>query len=429
MVSDRLTRLTYYFPWSLLVALLIALIFAIIGVLIFRRAIKKGEEEPSQTRPLPILEKYKTFFARFGYFEIGPLSQSFAYALKLMHDFIGSSQFRYQLPWIVMIGTSGAGKSTAIQSLDLDRPIGRPHFETEGGDKPLCDWWFFNHGIILDLDGKIVLDATQATSDEEQWKLFLNLLAHHRPKRPLDGVVLTIPASEITGQTMLSHDDVLIRAEYLYGKMWQMQHLTGIRVPIYVVVTKCDLLPGFDSFCKSIPTKNRRDIFGWSNDHAVDSIYDSEWIDEAFSSLNSSLYRVQEEIYADGKTTDDRDGVFLFPLTLNQLKGGVRTYTDHLFKPSGYHESFFLRGIYFIGDSHLEKSISGRESSQNLTSILNQEERKQTRNLYFVDNLFENKIFREVGLARPISRILLGTTTSIRFAKIAVAVAAIIGTL
>ncbi len=429
MISDHLTRLTYYFPWSLVIALLLALIFAIIGIVIFRKAIKKGEEEPSEKQPSPFLEKCKTYLARLGYFARDPLSQSFSYALKLMYDFIGGTQFRYQLPWIVMLGTSGAGKSTVLQSLDLDRPIGRPHFETDDGHKLLCDWWFYDHGIVLDLDGKLVLNSTQVTSDEDQWKLFLNLLTHHRPKRPLDGIVLTIPVSEIIGRTMLSHDDLLLRAEYLYGKLWNIQHLTGIRVPIYIVMTKCDLIPGFESFCKSIPMHNKRDIFGWSNNHAVDSIYATEWVDEAFNSINNFLYRAQEEIYADGKTIDNREGVFLFPLTFNQIKGGIRTYLDHLFKPSGYHESYFLRGLYFMGDSHLDPSDLSKDSSRELSLSLNQEKKKEARRLFFIDNLFESKIFREVGLARPVARILLGNTTAIRLAKIGVAIAAVLGTL
>jgi len=429
MVSDHLTRLTYFFPWSLVIALLIAVLFAVLGVILFTRAIKKGDQDSSQKETYPLLEKFQTFFARFGLFPTDPLSESFASALKILQAFIGGTQFRYQLPWIVTVGASGSGKSSVLQALDLDRPVGRPHFGGEGEDKPLCDWYFYDHGIVLDVDGKIVLNASQAISDEENWQLFLNLLAHHRPKRPLDGIFLTIPSSEVTGQTALSHDDLMVRAEYLYRKLWQMQRLTGMRVPVYIVVTKCDLVPGFQEFCQSIPPHNKRDIFGWSNDHSIDSAYATEWVDEAFSSVNDSLYRVQEEIYADGKKVDGRDGVFLFPLSFNQLKGGIRTYTDHLFKASGYHESFFLRGIYFTGDSHVEKEASKPQSSLNLPLSFRQENVPEKRNLYFISNLFENKIFREIGLARPVSRVLLGNTTAMRFAKIGVALAAIIGTL
>lgn len=429
MICDQLTRLTYFFPWSIVIALLLALIFAATGIVIFRRALRKREEYTVQEKSHPLLEKYKKFFARFGLFPTDLLSQSFSYALKIMHTFIGGAQFRYQLPWIVMFGTSGSGKSTILHSLDLDRPVGQPNFKSEAGDKPLCDWCFYDHGIVLDVDGKLVLNSSQSTSDEDNWQLFLNLLAHHRPKRPLDGVVLTIPASEISGKTALSHNDIIIRAEYLYQKLWQMQRLTGIRVPIYIVVTKCDLVPGFENFCKAIPAHNRRDIFGWSSDHSTDSTYTTEWIDEAFSTINNSLYRVQEEIYTDGKAIDGRDGVFLFPLTFNKLQSGIRVYTDHLFKPSSYHESFFLRGIYFSGDSHVENPGSKSESSLDLPLSFDQGKKKEKRNLYFISNLFENKIFREVGLARPVSRVLLGNTTGMRFAKTAVAIAAIVGTL
>ncbi|MBS0271989.1 MAG: hypothetical protein JSR85_05015 [Proteobacteria bacterium] len=430
MISERLTRLTYYFPWSLVVALLLALIFAVIGIMIFRSAIKKGEEDGSSPeKTSPLLDKLQIFAARFGYFGTTPLSQSFNYALKLMYNFIGGTQFRYKLPWIVMLGTSNSGKSAALEALNLDRPIGRPHFDTEGLLKPLCDWWFYDHGTVLDLDGKIVLSPTRASSDEDNWKLFLNLLVHHRSKRPLDGIVLTIPATELIGDGMLSHDDLMVRAEYLYGKLWQVQYLTGIRVPIYVVVTKCDTIPGFHSLCNSLPNHSRHDIFGWSNDRAVDSSYTSEWIDEAFASINASLYRIQEEIYADGKTIDGRDGVFLFPVMFNQIKGGLKTYANHLFKASGYHEAFFLRGLYFVGDSHVEKPGRVRQVASDLSLSYMHDDASRTRNIYFIDNLFENKIFREVGLARPVSRVLLGNTTAMRFAKIGVAIAAIVGTL
>jgi len=411
-------------------ALVLAIIFAVIGIAIFRGTFADKTDEwsfPSLENMFPFLVPVKLYLSRFGFFATDSLSKSFLYASQLMQSFMGGTRYRYTLPWIVMMGTSGSGKSALLDSLALDKPIGKPSFSTDETQPSLLNWWFYNHGIVLDLNGKLVVDSSQMTSDESQWKLFLNLLANYRPKRALDGVVLTIPASELIGATALSHNAIMERAEYLYGKLWLMQRITGIRIPIYIVVTKCDLVPGFESFCKSLPTHNKRDVFGWSNDHAIESAYDPEWVEEAFSSINQSLYRTQQEIYADATIIDGRDGVFLFPLTLNQLKGRLKTYLNHIFKISGYHEAFFLRGLYFVGDSHFTPSQEGKE--EKIASLsAKQSVKVDSKNIYFGDDLFESKIFREIGLARPISKLLLGNTTAIRFIKIGVAIAVILGT-
>lgn len=431
MSSEPLTRISYYFPWSLLLALVLAIIFAAIGVAIFRGSFADKTDDdslPSIETMFPFLEPVKLYLARFGFFATDSLSKSFLYASQLMQSFMGGTQFRYTLPWVVMMGTSSSGKSSLLESLSLDRPIGKPSFATDKELHPSLDWWFYDHGIVLDLNGNLVIDSNQITSDERQWRLFLNLLANYRPKRALDGVVLTIPATELVGTTALSHNTIMERAEHLYGKLWLMQHITGIRVPVYIVVTKCDLVPGFESLCKSLPTHNKRDIFGWSNDHAIESAYDPCWVEEAFSTINQSLYRTQQEIYADAKAIDGRDGVFLFPLTLNHLKGRLKTYLNHIFKDSGYHESFFLRGLYFVGDSHFTPPQKGNVEKIAALSV-KQNVTADSKRIYFGNDLFEGKIFREIGLARPISKLLLGNTTAIRFIKIGVAIAAILGTI
>ncbi len=429
MSSDQATQLSFYFPWSLVVALLLALVFAFIGIVIFRSSFtQKEESHRSLEETFPFITSVKLYLARFGYFAIDPLNKSFLYATKLMQSFMGGTQFRYHLPWILMFGASDAGKSTLLENLNLDKPIGTPDFTTDEDSHPGLNWWFYDHGIVLDLEGDYVIKENQPASDEKQWKLFSNLLANYRPKRALDGIVLTLPASEFLDAQALSHNDIIARAEYLYGKLWQLQHITGIRLPIYIVITKCDLIPGFKSFCKSLPSQSKRDMFGWSNDHALDSAYDSAWIEEAFSTINQSLYRTQQEIYADGKTIDGRDGVFLFPITLNRLKGRLKTYTDHIFKVSGYHEAFFLRGLYFVGDSHFTPSNETPAKDTAATSH-KQDVKTDSSNIYFADDLFEMKIFREVGVARPISKLLLGNTTVIRFIKIGVAISAILGTI
>src|SRR5437867_1769492 len=100
MISAYLPGLTSFFPWNYIITLFLAFTIAVIGIAIFRHATTKGEEESSLPEPHPILEKWKIFFAQFGFFPTNSFSKSFIYALNIMHSFIGGKQFRYQLPWI-----------------------------------------------------------------------------------------------------------------------------------------------------------------------------------------------------------------------------------------------------------------------------------------------------------------------------------------
>ncbi len=421
------TRLTTLFPWWLVIILLLAVAFAALGIWLYRRSFYQEAGVAFKEKWQEFLTQHQLFFSRFGLFRTNPMGQSFLYALKMLRVFVGGHQFQYTLPWVVMMGGNDTGKASILRSLGLDRPINHPEGEI-GAARPPCDWWFFDHGIVLDVDGRLVLNAQHPTSDDSSWSFFLSLLTHYRPRRPLDAVILTISASELIGASAFSHDDLILRAEHLYEKLWHMQRVTGLKLPIYIVISKCDLVPGFEDFCKTLPLPNGSDMFGWSSDKGMESVYAPEWIGEAFSSMEASLSLTQQEIFTEGCPLDKVDGVFVLPIAFRTLKEGIQTYTDHLFKSSGLHESFFLRGLYFVGDSHRDQKTPS-PASLDTSRALSSQEGQEKRNIYFAKDLFENKIFREAGLARPIERILLSERTTNRSAKIAIATATILGTL
>ncbi|MEB3702563.1 Putative type VI secretion protein IcmF [Candidatus Bealeia paramacronuclearis] len=328
------------------------------------------------------------------------------------------------------MGAKGSGKSSFIQSLNLDLPLGHPGFSDEDQAFSMVDWNFFNHGILIESDGGLVMDSESAQSDEEDWRLLLDSFSKYRPKRPLDGIILTIPYEELIVDGNFDVDDQTMRSEYLYKKLWEVQKVVGLRLPIYIVVTKCDQVAGFDSFLKNLPVDSLSGMFGWSNGKSLDVVYRPDWISEAFDTVENELYQAQEEIYTQGITPFDRAGVFLFPLSLNKLKEGLQVYCDHLFRDSSYHESFFLRGIYFTGNYEDEATKTPQiilPSHEGHTPFnLNME---SLSNIAFTTSLVEDKVFREVGLARPVSGVLLGNTKALNIAKTGVAVGAIIGTL
>ncbi|XQF94196.1 hypothetical protein ACOBV9_18305 (plasmid) [Pseudoalteromonas espejiana] len=63
----------------------------------------------------------------------------------------------YQLPWYIMIGPPGAGKTTVIHNSGLDYPLkdklGVDLVHGVGGTRN-CDWWFTNKAVLIDTAGR-----------------------------------------------------------------------------------------------------------------------------------------------------------------------------------------------------------------------------------------------------------------------------------
>ncbi|MDN5850428.1 MAG: type VI secretion system membrane subunit TssM, partial [Nitrococcus sp.] len=63
----------------------------------------------------------------------------------------------YQLPWYVIVGPPGSGKTTALANSGLSFPL-RQEFGQEAlrgvGGTRNCDWWFTDDAVLLDTAGR-----------------------------------------------------------------------------------------------------------------------------------------------------------------------------------------------------------------------------------------------------------------------------------
>ncbi len=309
-----------------------------------------------------------------------------------------------------MAGESKSGKTSLLDFNGLNVSV---KDLIDRNDRQL-NWYFFDEGVVLDVAGDFVL-RNDGTASHRGWNTILRLLQKHRPQRPLDGLVLAIPCTDLLSDAELTHkrrSELEHKATCLYKKLWQAQKILGMRLPVYVVVTKCDEITGFTSFCRQLPVKLHTQMFGWSNPATVETAYKPEFVSEAFASLHKHLSWLQFEIYAESDQIEDADDLFLFPATLQSMRESLSVYLDCLFKQSAYHESYLFRGLYFCGEGDMQTNAvlepaPVSEQAMTIDALPSFAPEAPEKKPIFLSDLFKKKIFGESALAQPIRRIAL----------------------
>jgi type VI secretion system protein ImpL len=340
-------------------------------------------------------------------FERARLRYSFAQATRRLRMLLPGARDKYAVPWVLMLGEEHAGKSSALRSTGLDLSVRGE----AGGQWPLA-WWFLEQGVVLEPAGCEVL-GTDDTVSERRWRRVLRQLQRHRPRRPLEAIVVTIPAASLNGSMPLV--ELREHAERLYRRVAEAQRVLGMRLPIYLLVSQCDQLPGFGALAGALPEGLRRTMLGWSSEYNLEAAYDPAWVDEAVGSVRADLTRLQAEIFAGSGLLGTPDQVFLLPDALEQLHEPLRIVTDALFEQSAYYESSYLRGIYFCGQATAatERGTDAHQFADPPPTVA------------FTHDLFANKILAESYLARPLGGSLVQRSHAVLGAQIGIVLLAL----
>lgn len=287
-------------------------------------------------------------------------------------------QRRYQVPWLMLVGQPGSGRTSLMAGAGLRRPYGSPtRAEMEAGGWGV---WLFDQGVVLDMPGL----TEQPT---EEWRAILRSLEHVRGQRPIDGLMLAVPATHLTGPKALDDVGLERMAQGLFERLGELRHELGVRVPVFVVITRSDVIPGFTAFCRTLPPRRREEMLGWSSPYSPQVPYSSAWVGEAFQSVHQELCGLQLELLADARgTPPDRESAFLFPSELRALAGPVQRLLDVLFQSTAFTQPPLLRGLYFCGDPEPEVTAGPGGNP---------------RAPAFITHLLERKAFPESGLASP----------------------------
>lgn len=261
----------------------------------------------------------------------------------------GGRKFLYQLPWYIIIGPPGAGKTTALVNSGLRFPLaeklGKDSVRGVGGTRH-CDWWFTDEAVLIDTAGRYTTQDSHQAVDRAAWTGFLDLLKKYRARQPINGAIVAISLSDMA---TLSDTERFAHAHAVKQRLRELHDYFGVRFPIYVVFTKADLVAGFSEFFDDLGREDRDQV--WGTTFKFDAAEAEQGVvvhfEEEFDSLVDRLNeRLVERIHQE-PDIQRRSLIYGFPQQIASLKRPIQDFLDEIFKPSRYEDIPMLRGFYF----------------------------------------------------------------------------------
>jgi len=255
--------------------------------------------------------------------------------------------YLYDLPWYVIIGPPGAGKTTALVNSGLKFPLARgatPAAVAGSGGTRYCDWWFAEDAVLIDTAGRYTTQDTDTKAEKSSWLAFLDLLKTNRPRQPINGVLVAISVDDLLTS---SPEEIAAHADAIRARLLELHERLKVDFPVYAVFTKADLIAGFNEFFGQLTEPQRRMVWGHTFQTADKT---RNMIGDVPPEYDALIERLNERLpdrLQDEHNPTARAQIFGFPSQMATLKRSIVDFLTRVFEPTRYHANATLRGFYF----------------------------------------------------------------------------------
>ena len=308
----------------------------------------------------------------------------------------------YQLPWYLLVGAPGSGKTTTLLHSGLRFPLadtlGPGAIGGVGGTRQ-CDWWFTDEAVLLDTAGRYTTQDSDAEVDAAGWHGFLGLLKKQRPRRPIDGVIVALSVSDLLQQGPAARQ---AQAAAIRARIKELHEKLGSSFPVYVTVTKCDLLAGFMEYFEPFAREEREQVWGMTFPVGAGPAQALADFPARFLELEQRLQgRVLERMQAE-RDLGRRALLYRFPQQFGALADTLGGFLAAVFAPTRFERDALLRGVYFTSGtqegSPIDRVMGALAASFGLDRKVLPPNAVSGRS-YFITTLLRGLMFQEAGLA------------------------------
>lgn len=386
-MSDRVWAVVAGMPLWVVAVLVVLLLLTIIGVIVLvvrGRNTQRPEREPFWRR-----------FRRPG--DTSGLARGAReFHAKLREAFPGAGA-HYRLPLFVAVGPDAGATRAAVRQAGLRQPLGET--VAAGG----LAWTAFDRAAVVEAEPSVL---GLGDGSGNRWSSFIGIMQRLRPRRPIDGIILVLPADRLSGQRA-DLEALRNEAERLRERLGELENKFSMTLPVHCMVAGGEILEGFDELATDLGAAGRSQPLGYTSPHSSKEVYRPEVVEDAIDALAGRTQVYGLEALVERPNGQHGDALFTLPAAIDGLRAGLRTYLDTILQPGQYARLAVLRGLYLSGSAQGVTQVGGAAP--------------------FAAAALNERIFPEYSLAEPVHTGLVAANTNVRRAQLATAVALVLG--
>lgn len=339
----------------------------------------------------------------------------------------------YQLPWYLVLGEENAGKTSLITRSNqrfalshVTRSGARVHRDEEVAYK--VDWWIGNEAVLIDPPGEFISQPESPQADDQNeegaaaqplshskvrpllppgthprlWLHLMDWLGRKRSRRPLNGVVLVVDLCALIAQQPEQRKAL---ANLLRSRLFELTRALGSRLPVYVVLSKFDLLEGFEEFFARLPRSMREEMLGFT--FTLEAVEDFDaWLSELTAQFDAFVERLNGRVFdslSEVRSQDERHRLLALVGQVSGIRPALLSFLSETLGSDRFTTPALVRGLYF-SSVYQQGALSNafvREAGLPYHVLPAVPEVKPSGGtaVYFAQQLFQKVIYPEAGLA------------------------------